>query len=136
APDLVLIGLTRSTSRKLRLQAVEASLDEYFVAPIRFEEVHFVLGRALEKRSLEIEHRSRRSEPPQQRSCCDLIAPSEPMQRVYAAIARVAESSTTVLIRRESGTGKELAARAIVARGPPSPKTLTRNPCPAPPEKC
>jgi len=134
APDLVLIGLTRSASHKLRLQAVEASLDEYFVAPFRFQEVEFVLGRALEKRSLEIEHRARRSDPPEQQSFCDLIGASEPMQRVYAAIARVADSSTTVLIRGESGTGKELAARAIVARGPRSQKPFISINCAALPE--
>ena len=54
-PDLVLFGLTRSGSRNLRLQAVAAAVDEYFVAPINFEEVQGVLRRALEKRALEVE---------------------------------------------------------------------------------
>jgi DNA-binding NtrC family response regulator len=56
-PDLLLVGLTRSNSRNLRLQAVAAQVDEYFVAPINFEEVQGVMRRALEKRSLEIAHR-------------------------------------------------------------------------------
>jgi DNA-binding NtrC family response regulator len=56
------------------------------------------------------------------------------MQRVYAAIARVADSSTTVLIRGESGTGKELAARAIVARGPRAQKPFISINCAALPE--
>ena len=43
-PELVLVGLTRSNSRNLRLQAVAATVDEYFVAPINFEEVRDVLG--------------------------------------------------------------------------------------------
>ena len=134
APDLVLAALTRSSSRKLRLQAVEASLDEYFAAPIDFREIDFVLCRALEKRGLEIETRSHRSEPQEQQCFCDLIGGSDPMQRVYAAIARVAESVTTVLIRGESGTGKELAARAIVARGPRAAKPFISINCAALPD--
>ena len=47
APDLVLVGLTRSNSHNLRLQAIAATVDEYFVAPINFEEVRSVLKRAL-----------------------------------------------------------------------------------------
>ena len=42
-----------------------------------------------------------------------IIGRSEPMQEVYKAIGRVASTDATVLIRGDSGTGKELAARAI-----------------------
>jgi DNA-binding NtrC family response regulator len=117
-PELVLVGLTRSNSRNLRLQAVAATVDEYFVAPINFEEVRRVLWRALEKRVLEVECRQLQSQRAQQESFCELIGGSEPMRRVYDAITRVAESTSTVLIRGESGTGKELVARAIHRNSP------------------
>ncbi len=133
-PDLVLVGLTRSNSHNLRLQAVAATVDEYFVAPINFEEVRGVLRRALEKRALEIECRQRQSEQTQQESFCELIGGSEPMRRVYDAITRVAESTSTVLIRGESGTGKELVARAIVALGPRAQKPFVSLNCSALPE--
>ena len=55
--DLVLLALTRWTGRKLRLKAIDASVDEYFTAPFDFAEVELVLGRSLEKRALEIDHR-------------------------------------------------------------------------------
>jgi len=133
-PDLVLVGLTRSNSRNLRLQAVAAAVDEYFVAPIDFEEVRGVLHRALEKRGLEIECRQRQSEQTERESFCELIGSSEPMRRVYDAITRVAESTSTVLIRGESGTGKELVARAIVALGPRAQKPFVGINCAALPE--
>jgi DNA-binding NtrC family response regulator len=133
-PDLVLVGLTRSNSRNLRLQAVAAAVDEYFVAPINFEEVRGVLKRALEKRALEIECRQRQSEQGKRESFCELIGGSEPMRRVYDAITRVAESTSTVLIRGESGTGKELVARAIVALGPRAQKPYVSINCAALPE--
>jgi DNA-binding NtrC family response regulator len=134
APDLVLVGLTRSNSRNLRLQAVAARVDDYFVAPINFEEVASVLRRALEKREIEIECRQQQATQAERESFCDLIGGSEPMRRVYEAIKRVAESTSTVLIRGESGTGKELVARAIVATGSRSGKPFISINCAALPE--
>jgi DNA-binding NtrC family response regulator len=133
-PDFVLVGLTRSNSRNLRLKALDSAVDEYFVAPINFEEVHIVLGRALEKRAVEIEYRNRYSEDAEQQPCGELIGGSEPMQRVYDAVRRVADSGSTVLIRGESGTGKELVARAIVSLGSRSDKPFVSINCAALPE--
>ena len=133
-PDLVLVGLTRSNSRNLRLQAVAAAVDEYFVAPINFEQVQAVLQRALDKRALEIECRQRQGEQAERESFCELIGGSEAMRHVYDAISRVAESTSTVLIRGESGTGKELVAKAIVSRGPRAEKPFVSINCAALPE--
>jgi len=132
--DLVLVALTRSNSRNLRLKAVNCAVDEYFVAPINFEEVRIILGRLFEKRTVEIEYRNRHSEEVGQQACGELIGGSEPMQRLYEAIRRVADSASTVLIRGESGTGKELVARAIVSLGPRSEKPFVSINCAALPE--
>ena len=133
-PDLVLVGLTRSNSHNQHLKAEAATVDEYFVAPINFEEVRDVLNRALEKRALKIECRQRQGEPSEPESFCELVGSSEPMRRVYEAIRRVADSSSTVLIRGESGTGKELVARAIVELGPRAKKPFVSLNCAALPE--
>jgi len=133
-PNLVLVGLTRSNSRNLRLKAVGATADDYFVAPINFAEVRSALDRTLERRALEIEWRNRQSEEEARQSFCELIGASEPMLRVYEAARRLADSNSTVLIRGESGTGKELVARAIVALGPRSEKPFISINCAALPE--
>lgn len=113
SPDLVLIGLTRSHSRSVRLRAADF-VDEFFIAPMDFGELQIVVARAIEKRAIEIEGRRLREQIVRKYSFCDLIGGSEVMQRVYDAIRRVADSPTSVIIRGESGTGKELVARAIV----------------------
>src|SRR5580693_5962877 len=133
-PDLVLVALTRSDSRKLRHKAIDATVDQYFVAPINFGEVRIVLGRALEKRAVEVDYRQRQEEEAERESFCELIGASEPMRRVYDAVTRVAESNSTVLIRGESGTGKELVARAIVTMGPRVEKPFISINCAALPE--
>jgi DNA-binding NtrC family response regulator len=134
APDLVLVALTRSNNRRTRQKAIEATVDEYFVAPIDFREVHIVLTRALEKRAAQVEYRKEREKEAERKSLYGLIGTSEVMQRVYAAVTKVAESSSTVLIRGESGTGKELVARAIVAAGSRSAKPFISINCAALPE--
>jgi DNA-binding NtrC family response regulator len=133
-PNLVLVGLTRSNSRNLRLKAIGATVDEYFVAPVNFGEVRTALARTLERRALEVEWRNRQSEEIERQSFCDLIGSSEPMQRVYEAVRRLADSNSTVLIRAESGTGKELVARAVVSLGPRSEKPFISINCAALPE--
>jgi len=112
--DVVLVALTRSGSRGVRLKAGELGANEFFVAPVDFNELRLVLQRALEKRGIEIENRRLRDQLVSKYSLCDLIGSSEPMRRVYDAVCRVADSNITVIIRGESGTGKELVAQAIV----------------------
>jgi DNA-binding NtrC family response regulator len=133
-PDLVLVALTRSDSRKLRHKAIDATVDQYFVAPINFEEICVVLGRALEKRAAEIDYRNRQEQEAERESFGELIGSSEAMRRVYDAITRVADSNSTILIRGESGTGKELVARAIVTMGPRVEKPFISINCAALPE--
>ena len=133
-PDLLLVALTRSSRKGLRHQAMDATVDEYFVAPINFEEVRIVLGRALEKRWAEIEYRNRLGIQAEQESFAGLIGASEPMRRVYEAIRRVAGSLSTVLIRGESGTGKELVAQAIVSLSDRADKPFVSINCAALPE--
>jgi DNA-binding NtrC family response regulator len=133
-PDLVLIALTRSASRHLRHKAIDAAVDEFFVAPVNFEEVRIVLSRMLKKRKAEVEYRLRQEQEAERQSFAELIGGSEPMLRMYEAIRRVADSHSTVLIRGESGSGKELVARAIVSLGPRSENPFVSINCAALPE--
>jgi DNA-binding NtrC family response regulator len=133
-PDLLLVALTRSKSSALRYRAIDAAVDEYFVAPVDFAEIRIVLGRMLQKRSAEINYRLQQDEEAAQQSLAELVGGSEPMLRLYEAIKRIADSPSTVLIRGESGAGKELVARAIVSLGSRSEKPFVSINCAALPE--
>ena len=129
--DLVLVALTRSQARSLRLKAGQAGADQYFVAPVDFQELHDALRQALVERAQEVASRQLREELAAKYSFGELVGGSEPMKLVFQAIARVADSNTTVIIRGESGTGKELVARAIAANGPRADKPFISVNCAA-----
>jgi DNA-binding NtrC family response regulator len=131
--DFILIALTRSKNRSLRLKAGQVA-DEFFVAPVDFQELQIVLTRALEKREMEVEGRRLREEIASKYSLGDIVGGSEQMRRVYDAITRIAESPSTVMIRGESGTGKELVARALVQFSMRSEKPFISVNCAALPE--
>ncbi len=61
----------------------------------------------------------------------EIVGSSEPLQRVLTQVARVATSDSTVLILGETGTGKELIARAVHAHSPRSSKAFIRVNCAA-----
>src|SRR5215470_6085470 len=135
SPELVIFSMTRSVARSLRLKAVAAGVDDYFVAPVDFDEVRIVLTRALKKRVAELECKAAQDEGlVVQASFAGMIGSSEPLQLVYEAIQTLAQSNTTALIRGESGTGKELVAHAIVALGPRADKPFVSINCAALPE--
>jgi DNA-binding NtrC family response regulator len=115
--DLVLVAITRSNSRTIPLKASQAGADEFFLAPLDFQELQIVLARAIEKRGLQLEGERMVEQAESKAAFCGLIGGSEAMQRVYQAIQAVADSNTTVVLRGESGTGKELIASAIVQTG-------------------
>ena len=120
--DLVLVAVTRSNSRSIPLKSSQAGADEFFLAPLDFQELQIVLSRAIEKRGLQVEGQRLVEQAESKSVFCTMIGGSEAMQRVYQAIQAVADSNTTVILRGESGTGKELVASAIVQTGNRSDK--------------
>jgi DNA-binding NtrC family response regulator len=112
--DLVLAAFTRTTQRTLPLKAAQAGADEFFLVPLNFEELKIVLPRALEKRALELEGRLVIAQAEQKVSFCGLVGGSATMQKLYGSIEAVANTNASVLLRGESGVGKELIARAVV----------------------
>jgi two-component system NtrC family response regulator len=106
------IVITGREDRAHALRAVEQGAYDYFVKPIDVDELEVVLHRALKLHTLEVENRElrRRAEPG---GFEGMLGASARMQEVFAAIRKVATVDAPVLLTGDSGTGKELAARAI-----------------------
>jgi DNA-binding NtrC family response regulator len=112
--DVVLIAFTRTNSRTIPLKASQAGADEFFLFPVNYDELKIVLLRAVEKRALELEGRRLIQQAERGTAFYGLIGSSEAMQRVYQAIEAVARTNASVVLRGESGVGKEMIANAIV----------------------
>jgi DNA-binding NtrC family response regulator len=115
--DVALVAITESTNSEIPLKASQAGADEFFVTPIDFSQLREVLLGAIEKRALQFEGRWLLDQVESKGAFCGLIGGSVPMQKVYRAIEAVASSNASVVIRGESGVGKELVAQAIVQSG-------------------
>jgi len=92
------------------VDAVKAGAEEYLTKPFTDEELFSAVRRALDKLKLRIAVQDRI--PQTIGSRYGLLGDSEPMNYVLGAIAKAASTPATVLITGQSGTGKELVARA------------------------
>ena len=112
--DLVIVAFTRTNNRSIPLKASQAGADEFFLYPLRYDELKIVLLRALEKRALELEGRRVIEQIESGTAFFGLVGSSPAMQRVFQAVEAVARTGASVVLRGESGVGKELIANAIV----------------------
>jgi DNA-binding NtrC family response regulator len=133
-PDLLICALTRDEDPALHERALESGADECLVAPVDFHVLQIHLYEEMEKRAALRASRAGRKEAAGPFGFCELIGASEAMRRLYESIQQVAQSNSTVLIRGESGSGKELVARAIRNLSPRRDKPFISVNCAALPE--
>jgi len=132
--DVVLAVFTRSIQRTIPLKASQAGADEFFLFPLNYEELKIVLTRAIEKRALELEGRRVILQAESKAAFCGLVGSSAAMQKVYQSVEAVAGTNASVVLRGESGVGKELVARAVVQCGNRADKPYICLNCSALPE--
>jgi two-component system response regulator AtoC len=111
AANVVLI--TAYGSVESAVEAMKAGAYDYIVKPFRAEEILKAVAKALEQRRLWREVLHLRREVERKYSFENIVGKSQAMQHVFRQIQTVAASKSTVLITGDSGTGKELVARAI-----------------------
>ena len=107
-PELPVVILTAHGTVASAVEAMKAGAADYLQKPFERAELVFVLGKVLEG----ARHVASRA-PSAASATRDLVGESEPMRGVRELVARAARSTATVLIHGETGTGKELIARAI-----------------------
>jgi two-component system, NtrC family, response regulator AtoC len=115
-PDMPVIIMTAFASIDTAIRSIHAGAYDYVSKPYEISEIRLTVRRALEQSRLVRENRLlRQNIVEDQDRDVKMIGMSPQMIDVYKIIARVATTGTTVLIHGESGSGKELIARAIHA---------------------
>ncbi|MGH7343567.1 MAG: sigma-54-dependent transcriptional regulator, partial [Candidatus Rokuibacteriota bacterium] len=112
-PDLPVVILTAFATIETAIEAVNAGAFDYLSKPFRMEEIKIVVRRTLDARRLARENLQYRQELKARYGFEGLVGQSHQMVEIYKLVARMAALDTTVLIEGETGTGKELVARAI-----------------------
>ncbi len=108
-----LIIITAFGSVETAVQAMKMGAYDYVTKPLDFEALVVVVHRAMERQNLLDEVRTLRSALDERYGFENIVGRAKSFMRVLDQVARVAQHDTTVLIRGETGTGKELIARAI-----------------------
>jgi DNA-binding NtrC family response regulator len=133
-PDLPVVILTAFATIDTAVEAVNAGAYDYLSKPFRMEEIRVVVRRTLEARRLASENLKYRQELKTKYGVEALVGQSHQMVEIYTLVARVAGLDTTVLVQGETGTGKELVARAIHDASPRADRPFVVVDCAALPE--
>ncbi|MFQ5825389.1 MAG: sigma-54-dependent transcriptional regulator [bacterium] len=113
-PEAIIIMMTAYATVQTAVQAVKLGANDFVKKPFTYEELKLILNRALESHQLSREVAEMRQYFKQKYGISNLIGESPSMQQVFTLIRKIAQSdATTVLISGESGTGKDLVAKAI-----------------------
>jgi DNA-binding NtrC family response regulator len=120
-PDLPVIVITAFGSLETAVAAMRAGAFDLLPKPFEVEELAFRLDRALDHRRLSEELRRLRAEAPA--PVGDLLGESPALRKLRDLVGRVGRADAPVLITGETGTGKELVARALhrLGRSPDGP---------------
>lgn len=110
-----ILVITANTSDTLGPESVKRGAFDFINKPVDIDQLQVLVERAQRLLSLEQKdnNKSDDNRKLQIESNLFMIGASEPMQRIFSLIPRIAETDVNVLITGESGTGKELCARAI-----------------------
>ncbi len=112
-PTASIILMTAFGSVHTAVEAMKIGAFDYVQKPFEIEEMEVKIEKALELRRLRNELDYLRHTQPDIYDFDRIVGASESLQRVLSVVRKVARSNTTVLIRGETGTGKELIAGAI-----------------------
>ena len=100
------------------VQAMRLGADDFLTKPIDLEHLRLVIERALRERALQDEVTALREQLKEQYTFHNILSKNPRMHDVFELISHVAQTNSTVLIDGETGTGKELIARAVHEASP------------------
>ena len=112
------IIITAYASLETALDALRKGAYDYLLKPLNFEDVAIKVKKLLEHKELVLENQALRQEINAQYDFSNIIGKSPAIRELFATIRKVSDSDSNVLITGNSGTGKELVAKAIHYNSP------------------
>ncbi len=116
-PDMPTIVITAFGSMETAIEAMRAGAFDFVTKPIDTDFLALALQRAVRHHDLQEKVRLLSIRSRQVKAFDDLLGESDEMKTLYGEIDRVADIDAAILITGETGTGKELVARALHNRG-------------------
>jgi two-component system response regulator PilR (NtrC family) len=110
-PDTMVVLISAFATPGTAVEAMKEGAYDYIPKPFKVKELKKIVGEALDSRRQSVVEKEDSSKSKHHFGC--LIGESPQMKKVYDLIKRVAKTKTNILISADSGTGKELVARAI-----------------------
>ena len=112
-PGIVGIVITGYGTMKDAVDAIKRGASDFIAKPFQFDELMHVLQKAIEQRRLKSENAYLRSQLEEKYQYSGILGRSRPMRELFQLLETVSRSASTILITGETGTGKEVVARAI-----------------------
>lgn len=132
--EIPTIVITAHGSIEHAVKAMQLGALTYLTKPINYDELLLVLNRGLEQSKLKREIERLRDEVTSRYSFSNIIGKSHKMQEIYELIRDLSNTDATILVYGETGTGKELIAKAIHYHSVRKDKPFIRVNCAALPE--
>ena len=133
-PDIVAIVVTGFGTVKDAVEAIKRGAWDFVSKPFQIDELLHALDSALEQRRLKSENAYLRAQLDERHRFEGLIGKSPAMKRLFQLLETVAGTNSTILITGETGTGKEVVARAIHHNSPRKTHRFVALNCSAIPE--
>ena len=133
-PGIVAIVITGYGTVKDAVDAIKRGASDFIAKPFQFDELMHHIHRALEQSRLSSENAYLRSQLEERYQFEGILGRSRLMQALFQLLETVAHSSSTILVTGETGTGKEMVARAIHHNSPRRANRFVALNCSAIPE--
>jgi two-component system NtrC family response regulator len=112
-PEIIVILATAYGAVENAVEAMRAGAYDYILKPVNMDELRIVVDRGLEHLGLREENRALRATLDRKYGFENILGRSKSLLSVLDMASRAAQATSTVLIRGETGTGKELLAKAV-----------------------
>lgn len=116
-PYTNVILITGNASAETAVEAMKEGAFDYITKPVDFEKLKILVAKALEKSQLVAENLYLRQQLRGKYRFDNIIGHSPAMQKVFSRLEKIVHTDSTILVLGDSGTGKELVARAIHFNG-------------------